>query len=108
MVCSTGGQPSLTKEIMESITKRLPVIAFVLAAFAAVAFTSPKEEANQMYGFDGTDWYLIEGQEGVTYLCDQDTQPGCLFDAVNGNPVDTEIERKFVNISLVPIEDQKK
>ena len=92
---------------MNTFIKKLPLLAFVLAAFAAVAFTSPSEELTEMYGFDGTDWYLIEGEQAVDYLCDSDTQPGCLYDAVEGNPVDPTIDRKFVNITLDPIEDPR-
>ncbi|MDF2159380.1 DUF6520 family protein [Algoriphagus sp. CAU 1675] len=93
---------------MNRLIKLLPALALVLAAFAAFAFSSPQEEATEMYGFDGTHWYLIEGQEGVTYLCDSDDQPGCLFDAVEGQPVDPNIDRKFVNISLNPITETGK
>jgi hypothetical protein len=88
---------------MNKLMSKLPLLAFVLAAFAAVAFTSPKEVSDPMYGFDGTHWYLIQGDEGVTYVCDSDNTPGCLFDAIEGQPIDPEVERKFVNISLVPV-----
>lgn len=88
---------------MNKLLSKLPLLAFVLAAFAAVAFTSPKEVSDPMYGFDGTHWYLIQGDEGVTYVCDSDNTPGCLLDAIEGQPIDSEVERKFVNISLVPV-----
>lgn len=90
---------------MEAITKRLPLLAFALAAFAAVAFTSPKELPTEMYGFDGTDWYLIEGQIGVDYRCDSHNQPQCLYDAVEGNPIQPQENGKFVNVTLDPVDD---
>lgn len=88
---------------MNTLVKRLPLFAFVLAAFAAFAFTSPKEEATDMYGNDGTHWYLIEGEIDETYRCDSDTQLNCLYDAVDGNPISPEVKQKFVNLTLDPI-----
>ena len=88
---------------MDKFLKKLPLLAFVLAAFAAVAFTSPKEVTDPMYGFDGTHWYLIQGEQGVTYVCDSDVTPGCLYDAIEGQPIDPNTNRKFVNISLEPV-----
>lgn len=93
---------------MNRILNKLPLLAFVLAAFAAVAFTSPKEEeGGAMYGYDGTHWYEIVGAEGTTYNCDNDDQPGCLYDAIEGNPVNPNVDRKFVNISLTPVDDPR-
>ncbi len=88
---------------MKKLEGKLPLIAFVVAAFAAVAFTSPKSE-NPMYGYDGANWYLVdENTPPGSYQCDSQNEPGCLFDAVGGNPIDDLDDRIFVNISLTPI-----
>lgn len=75
---------------MNTLIKKLPLLAFVLAAFAALAFTSPQEEVNQ------ERWAKIGGvfvdvtdevAEG-NYRCDLTTQEiHCLYDGDNGNPV---------------------
>ena len=91
---------------MNKLINKLPLLAFVLAAFAAVAFTSPSEEVGTMYGYDGTDWYEVTGPPSpTTYACDAHTQPGCLYDAVGGNLVDPVTKRQFRNIGLDPIGD---
>jgi hypothetical protein len=88
---------------MEAITKKLPLLAFVLAAFAAVAFTAPQEMVT-MYGFDGEHWYQIDDDTPPgSYTCESDTEPRCLYDAVEGQPINPEVNRKFVNVSLTPI-----
>ncbi|MBN7814201.1 hypothetical protein [Algoriphagus pacificus] len=78
--------------------KRLPLFAFILAAFGAFAFSFPKEEGNM------ERWALIDGVfQDVTsivtsgeYDCDATTeQIHCLYDGNNGNPV-SPIETKFV------------
>ncbi|WP_439490313.1 hypothetical protein [Algoriphagus sp.] len=90
---------------MKKLVGNMPLLAFTVAAFAAVAFTSPNESAT-MYGFDGTHWYLVdENTPPGSYSCESDSEPGCLFDSIEGEPVNTELDRKFVNISLTPIED---
>lgn len=84
--------------IMNSLLNKLPLLAFVLAAFAAVAFTSPKEEANM------ERWAIINGvfvdvtDEVIAgdYRCDETTQQiHCLYDGDNGNPV-SPLETKYV------------
>lgn len=88
---------------MKKLVGNMPLLAFIVAAFAAVAFTSPKEE-DPMYGTDGTYWYLVdENTPPGSYQCDSEDEPGCLFDAIDGNPIDDLDDRKFVNISLNPI-----
>lgn len=90
---------------MDAITKRLPLLAFVLAAFAAVAF-SPKEQPMNVYGYDGTHWYEVTGDPSPnTYACDEAEEPGCLYDAIGGNPIDPDVDRVFVTKGLLPIED---
>ena len=90
---------------MKKLEGKLPLIAFFVAAFAAVAFTSPKEVA-PMYGTDGTNWYLVdENTPPGSYQCDNQEEQNCLFDAIDGNPLPNQEDRKFVNISLTPIEE---
>lgn len=85
---------------MNTLIKKLPLLAFVLAAFAAVAFTSPQEEANM------ERWAIINGvfvdvtDEVIAgdYRCDQTTeQIHCLYDGENGSPV-TDPETKYVQL----------
>jgi hypothetical protein len=60
--------------IMNTLIKKLPLLAFVLAAFAALAFTSPVD-TDPEYGFDGTDWQNVaELTIGVDYDCN--LEPG--------------------------------
>ncbi|MDR7127703.1 hypothetical protein J2X69_000031 [Algoriphagus sp. 4150] len=74
---------------MKKLEGKLPLIAFVVAAFAAVAFTGPKEDEQQ------ERWAIIDGEfENVTqavangqYDCDSAPDGYCLYDAENGNPV---------------------
>lgn len=60
---------------MTKIKGVLPIIAFVFAAFAALAF-SPADSQTAEYGFDGQNWInvtgLVPGPD--TYLCDEDPQ----------------------------------
>lgn len=89
---------------MKTLIKRLPLFAFVLAAFAAFAFTGPKEVQTDVYGFDGTNWYLVNQPPGpATYNCVMDSTPGCLYDEIDGDPIDSETNRKFQNNGLTPI-----
>jgi hypothetical protein len=66
---------------MEAITKRLPLLAFVLAAFAAVAFTSPKSNTGE-YGQENGIWYDVTNTapSPTTYECDSQVNEDCLFD----------------------------
>lgn len=85
---------------MKTLIKRLPVFAFILAAFAAFAFTSPQEEVNT------ERWAIINGvfvdvtaevMEG-DYRCDATTQTiHCLYDGENGNPV-SDPKTKYVQL----------
>ncbi|MCE7053049.1 hypothetical protein LZF95_00070 [Algoriphagus sp. AGSA1] len=90
---------------MKNLEGKLPLLTFIVAAFAAVAFTSPKEE-DPMYGTDGTYWYLVdEDTPPGSYQCDSQEEQNCLFDAIEGSPLPNQEDRKFVNISLTPIEE---
>lgn len=72
VLCFTEGQPSQTNVIMEAITKRLPLLAFVLAAFAAVAFTSPRGPEYAQDSVDPDIWYdlTLVNPSSTTYECD--------------------------------------
>ena len=87
---------------MEAITKRLPVLAFVLAAFAAVAF-SPKDSAMNVYGESAGQWYNVTGitPGPTTYTCDEQEDVECLHD-VNGNPINPGEDREFVKRGPLP------
>tara|TARA_R110002020_G_scaffold131044_1_gene293029 strand:+ start:5399 stop:5647 length:249 start_codon:yes stop_codon:yes gene_type:complete len=58
---------------MNTLIKRLPLFAFVLAAFAAFAFTSPPPAE---YGLSGTNWIDVTGLTPglTTYQCNLDPQ----------------------------------
>lgn len=88
---------------MEAITKRLPLLAFVLAAFAAVAF-SPKDSAMNEYGESASQWYNVTGitPGPTTYTCDAKPNLECLHDAVNGNPISPGENREFVKRGTLP------
>ena len=81
---------------MDKFLKKLPLLAFVLAAFAAFAF-SPADNQSSEYGFDGQNWInvtgLVPGPE--TYQCDEDPQV-CTRRAPNSSaqPVKTGL---FIN-----------
>lgn len=58
---------------MNKFLNKLPVLAFVLAAFAAFAF-SPADSQTAEYGFDGQNWINVTGLDPGpdTYLCDDE------------------------------------
>jgi hypothetical protein len=81
---------------MEAITKRLPLLAFVLAAFAAVAFTSPENDDPQ-YGTPdgGITWVQVnDPQNPVNYRCDQGSEACTYEDQSMDHPIGTT-NRKF-------------
>lgn len=85
---------------MNKLMSKLPLLAFVLAAFAAVAFTSPKE-ATSLFGEENGTWYdvTLTMPNNDTYVCDQVDQDGCLYDAPHGtgNPIeDSTRGKKFI------------
>lgn len=75
---------------MKKLAGKLPLIAFVAAAFAAVAFTSPKT-ATELFGEEDEVWYDVSetDPDDDTYVCDQSDPQGCLYDAPfgMGNPI---------------------
>jgi len=85
---------------MNKLINKLPLLAFVLAAFAAVAFTSPKEATN-LFGEENGTWYDVTNTtpNNDTYVCDQVDANGCLYDAPHdmGSPIeDSTREKKFI------------
>jgi hypothetical protein len=69
---------------MKTLIKRLPVFAFILAAFAAFAFTPA---ASSEYGLDGEDWIEVtELTPGpLTYQCNSSTTQVCTRELPNDN-----------------------
>lgn len=68
---------------MEAITKRLPLLAFVLAAFAAVAFTGPQDHQPE-YGLDESTWINVTAlTPGVDYDCNLEEEEVCTRSAPN-------------------------
>ena len=66
---------------MNILIKRLPLFAFVLAAFAAFAFSGPKDLQPE-YGLDGSTWRNVTGlTPGVHYDCDYDEEMICTHSA---------------------------
>ncbi|MDR7131665.1 hypothetical protein J2X69_004029 [Algoriphagus sp. 4150] len=68
---------------MKKLEGKLPLIAFVVAAFAAVAFTGPKDLQPE-YGLDGSTWRnvtnITPGED--TYECN-DSNLVCTRSAAN-------------------------
>lgn len=81
---------------MNKLAKMLPVLALVLGATAAVAFTPASSQSSE-HGFDGQNWInvtgLVPGPD--TYQCDQNPQV-CTRQAPNSSasPVKTGL---FIN-----------
>ncbi|PZX49961.1 hypothetical protein LV84_04151 [Algoriphagus ratkowskyi] len=65
---------------MNTLIKRLPLFAFVLAAFAAFAFSSPDlEEPRYATMDDGETWIQVNDQTNpVNYNCNLGTEI-CLY-----------------------------
>lgn len=84
---------------MNAITKRLPLLAFVLAAFAAVAFTSPESDDPQYGTPDGGEtWVQVnDPQNPVNYQCNSGSE-ACLYEDESMNhPIGTT-DKQFVLI----------
>lgn len=60
---------------MNRLAGKLPLIAFVFAAFAAVAFTSPKQEGT-LKAFIDNEWEVIS--ESTPHLCDEEVTTTCV------------------------------
>jgi hypothetical protein len=86
--------------IMNKLLSKLPLLAFVLAAFTAVAFTSPVSDEPQ-YGTPdgGVTWVQINDPENpVNYQCDPGSE-ACLYaDESMDHPIGNT-NRKF---TLIP------
>lgn len=84
---------------MNKLINKLPLFAFVLAAFAAVAFTSPEVATNE-YGEEGGTWYNVTGitPDDDTYVCNAEPNVNCLFDDSHGagQPISTSMNKEFV------------
>lgn len=85
---------------MNKLINKLPLLAFALAAFAAFAFTSPKE-ANNLFGQENGTWYDVSTTmpNNDTYVCDQVDEDGCLYDAPHGagSPIQDDTRgKKFI------------
>ncbi|MEP0711877.1 DUF6520 family protein [Algoriphagus sp.] len=63
---------------MKKLEGKLPLLAFVVAAFAAVAFTGPKEE-DPMYA------RIVDNQNNVTWLHVNDPQNPVDYDCDSGS-----------------------
>ncbi|RAI85607.1 hypothetical protein [Algoriphagus yeomjeoni] len=62
---------------MNTLVKRLPLFAFVLAAFAAFAFTGPSDPDPE-FGLDGSTWRNVSGlTPGVDYNCNYNPEMVC-------------------------------
>lgn len=87
---------------MNTFIKRLPLLAFVLAAVFAFAFTKPSTKTMVQFGTeDELTWYIIDenASQGVDYECNLTSEPiHCLYEApdrTTGNPVGP-VQREFV------------
>lgn len=93
---------------MNKLINKLPLLAFVLAAFAAVAFNFPEEGNTSKYGSDGIDTYDVTnvdmGPGADEYQCNSETLV-CLYqDEELATPV-PESEGRFIpGNELDPIE----
>ena len=83
---------------MKNLEGKLPLIAFVVAAFAAVAFTSPKNVGE--YGQSGGIWYDVTNETPgpSSYECDNSPGQTCLYDQAfgMGQPLSGSTNKLFV------------
>ncbi|MBN7800150.1 hypothetical protein J0A67_04715 [Algoriphagus aestuariicola] len=91
---------------MNKLLNKMPLLAFMLAAFAALAF-SPKDSAMNYYAESGGQWYALSGipPGPVTYTCDDHEDSVCLYDGVNGNPINHGEDKIFVIRGTLPPAD---
>ncbi len=70
---------------MNKVKGALPIFAFLFAAFAALAFTSPKTHTG-LFGQEDDVWYDVTetDPDQDTYVCDQSDPEGCLYTAPFG------------------------
>ncbi|SFB35540.1 DUF6520 family protein [Algoriphagus aquimarinus] len=83
---------------MNNLIKRLPLFAFVLAAFAAFAFTSPKNVGE--FGQSGGIWYDVTNETPgpTSYECNNSPDQTCLYDQAfgMGQPLSGSTNKLFV------------
>ncbi len=82
---------------MKNVAGKLPLIAFVVAAFAAVAFSPAEEQQERWAIIDGEFQNVTEAVANGQYDCDSAPDGYCLYDAENGNPVSP------INTMYVPL-----
>lgn len=84
---------------MDKLLKKLPLLAFVLAAFAAVAFTSPVSEDPQYGTPDGGEtWVQVnDPQNPVNYQCNSGSE-ACLYQDQSMNHPIGATNKQFVLI----------
>ncbi|MGY6521521.1 MAG: hypothetical protein ACXIUD_07325 [Mongoliitalea sp.] len=87
---------------MNTFIKKVPILAFLVAAVFAFAFTQPTASNMVEFGTeDGITWYVIDenATQGVDYECNLTSEPiHCLYespDQTEGIPVGP-IQREFV------------
>jgi hypothetical protein len=81
---------------MNKLLSKLPLLAFVLAAFAAVAFTSPVNDEPE-YGTPdgGVTWVQVNDPENpVSYQCDEGSEACIYEDQSMDHPIGTT-NKKF-------------
>lgn len=87
---------------MKNLEGKLPLIAFVVAAFAAVAFTSPKEEdpmfARIVDAEDNVTWLEVnDPSDPVSYQCNNGSEY-CLYSAPNeSSPIGSQTKEFVLN-----------
>lgn len=72
---------------MNRLLSKLPLLAFVLAAFAAVAFGPARELPQDMYGYDPQHgWINVNSiPPGASVECN--STGDCLYDEPGGTPL---------------------
>lgn len=94
---------------MNKLINKLPLLAFVLAAFAAFAFSSPNDALAPRYGKVGANVYnvtgLTMGPGANQYWCDSETTVCLYHDEETQDPVDESIGTFIPGSGLTPIID---
>lgn len=93
---------------MNKLINKLPLLAFVVAGFAAFAFNFPDKEVTSKYGSDGIDTYDVTnvdmGPGADEYWCNEETVV-CLFQDENLQTPVPDSEGRFIpGNELDPIE----
>lgn len=85
---------------MNKVKGALPIFAFVVAAFAALAF-SPKQSATEQWGQDNGVWYNVTNMTpDVDYVCDNEEETHCLYDSSGPDrtPISPGEDRVFIKL----------